>query len=578
MDNVSSHTDPIRFGAFAVNLQAGELRKHGAKVKLQEQPFQILAALLERPGEVVTREELRKRIWQGDTFVDFEQSLATAVKKLRRALEDSADHPSLVETLPRRGYRFLAALEARDGNSKPIVAMLPFENLSGEKKFENFIDGLTEEMIARLGRLQPQRLGVISCASAVRYKDTDKDIDQIGTELGADYVVKGGVRCNGQRVRITAELIQVKDRTHLWADRYEGEPAYTPVFQSAIARHIARSLQIEAPASSRVSSEPVSSAIPEAHAAFLRGRYCLDKGTAEGVKNAIPYFQEATAQDPLYAAAHAALAASLDLADHFRVLAGVKAFPRAKAAATRALELDDALPEAHSALAFARHSFDWDWDGAGQAYQRAIALNSNFAAARHWHGFYLGMLGRVEEAIAELRRAQELNPLSIIIRTHLGLMLHWGGRYREAAEQVTQTLEMEPYFAAAHSTLALTLEQQGKYQETVGHLEKALEFSPGSPDHVGALGHAHAVFKKKAQARKALEQLHELAETRYVSAYDFAIVCVGLGEANQAFTWLEKALEERSFSMLMSLKADPRLAPLRSDRRFPELLRRIGLP
>jgi len=578
MDNASSHAEEIRFGAFSVDLQAGELRKHGTKVRLQEQPFQILAALLERPGEVVTREELRKRIWQADTFVDFEQSLATAVKKLRRALGDSAEHPSLVETLPRRGYRFLARLEAGPGAAKPIVAVLPFENLSGEETVEYVVDGITEEMIARLGRLQPQRLGVISHASAARYKVTDKDIDQIGKELGAEYVLKGGVRCASRRVRITAELIQVKDRTHLWSDRFEGDRADMPAFQSAIARHIARSLQIEAPAAQRASSEQAQSAIPEAQGAFLRGRYCLDKGTAEGVKNAIPYFEEATAQDPSFAAAHAGLAAALNVADYFRVMAGARAFPKAKAAATRALELDEALPEAHSALAFAKQSFDWDWDGAEQAYQRAIALNSDFATARHWHGIYLGMLGRVEEAIAELRRAQELNPLSIIVRTHLGLMLHWGGRYREAIDQLTQTLEMEPHFAAAHYVLALTCEQQGKYEETIGHLEKALEVSPSSPDKLGALGHAHAVFNKKAQARRALEQLHRLAEDRYVSAYDFAIILVGLGEASQALTWLERAEKERSFSMLMSLRAEPRLATLRSHRRFLDLIRRVGLP
>jgi TolB-like protein/tetratricopeptide (TPR) repeat protein len=578
MDNPSSHADEVRFAAFAVNLQTGELRKHGTKVKLQEQPFQILAALLERPGEVVTREDLRKRIWQSDTFVDFEQSLATAVKKVRRALGDSADRPTFIETLPRRGYRFLARLEAKPGADKRIVAVLPFENPTGDAGLEYFSDGMTEEMIALLGRLQPQRLGVISRASAIRYKHTKKDIDQIGRELGADYVLKGSVRCADKRVRIAAELVQVKDRTHLWADRFEGDRADAAAFQSAIARHIARSLQIEAPPAKRVSTVGASSANPEAHGAFLRGRYCLTKGTAEGVKNAIAYFEEATSRDSSYAVAHAGLAVALDLADHFRIIPGWQAFPRAKAAAIKALELNDSLPEAHNALAFAKHSLDWDWAGAEQSYQRAMALNPNFATARHWHGFYLGMLGRVDEAITELRRAQELNPLSIVIRTHLGLMLYWGRRYRQAIEQLAQTLEMEPYFAAAHYFLALTYEQQGMYEKTIEHLQRALEVSPGSPDKVGALGHAHAVFKRKANARKALEELHRLAGRRFVSAYDFAIICVGLGETSQAFTWFERAREERSFSMLMSLKAEPRLARIRSHRRFQNLVRSVGLP
>jgi len=578
MKNGSSHDHEVRFAAFAVDLQAGELRRHGVKVRLQEQPFQILSVLLERPGEVVTRADLRKRLWTSDTFVDFEHSLATAVKKLRRALGDSAAHPHFIETLPRRGYRFMAALEAKPRAGKPIVAVLPFENLSGDAGQEYLSEGMTEEMIARLGRLQPQRLGVIARASAIRYKNTDKDIDQIGRELGVEYILKGSVRCAGGRVHVAAELIQVKDRTHLWADHFEGDRSNVPAFHGAIARHIARSLQIEAPPAKRASAVGVSTANPEAHGAFLRGRYCLSKGTAEGVKNAIGYFEEATSRDSAYAVAYAGLAVALDLADHFRVSPGRQAFPKAKAAAMRALELNDSLPEAHNALAFATHSYDWDWSRAEQAYQRAIALNPNFATARHWHGFYLGILGGVDEAIAEMRRAQELDPLSIIIRTHLGLMLYRGRRYDEAIEQLKQTLEMEPFFAAAHYFLALAYEQKGMCEETIEHLQTALRVSPGSPDKLGALGHAYAVFKRKEDARKALKELYRLAEQRFVSAYDYAIVYAGLREVDRAFKWLERAHEERSFSLLVSLKAEPRLDWLRSDSRFQNLVRQVGLP
>ena len=577
MGNGSSHDCEVRFAAFVVDLQAGEVRRHGVKVRLQEQPFQILSVLLERPGEVVTREELRKRLWSHDTFVDFEHSLATAVKKLRRALGDSAARPRFIETLPRRGYRFMAVLEAKPRGGKPIVAVLPFENLSGDAGQEYLSEGMTEEMIARLGRLQPQRLGVIARASAIRYKNTDKDIDQIGRELGAEYVLKGSVRFAGGRVHVAAEFIQVKDRTHLWADHFEGDRSNVPAFHGAIARQVARSLQIGAPPVRRASAVGASTANPEAHGAFLRGRYCLNKGTAEGVKNAIAYLEEATSTDPAYAVAYAGLAVALDLADHFRVCPGRQAFPRAKAAAMRALELNDSLPEAHNALAFATHSYDWDWTRAEQAYQRAIALNPNFSTARHWHGFYLGMLGHVEGAIAEMRRAQELDPLSIIIRTHLGLMLYRDRRYDEAIEQLKQTLEMEPFFAAAHYFLALAYEQKGMCEQTIEHLQTALRVSPGSPDKLGALGHAYAVFKRKEDARKALKELCRLAERRFVSAYDYAIICAGLREGGQAFKWLERAHEERSFSLLMSLKAEPRLDWLRSDSRFEGLVRRVGL-
>ena len=577
MEKASSHSPEVRFAAFAVDLNAGELRKHGVKVRLQEQPFQLLSVLIERPGQVVMREELRKRLWSGNTFVDFEHSLATAVKKLRRALGDSAVHPHFIETLPRRGYRFMAALEPQPGAGKPIVAVLPFESLSGDAGQEYFSDGMTEEMIARLGRLQPRRLGVIARASAMRYKNSDKDIDQIGRELGADYVLKGSVRCAGDRVQITAELIQVKDRTHLWADRFEGDRTNVVAFHGAIAHHIARTLRIEAPPAKRALAVGVSTANPEAHGAFLRGRYCLNKGTAEGVKNAIAYLEEATSRDPRYAVAHAGLAVALDLADHFRVAPGRDAFPRAKAVAMKALELNDSLPEAHNALAFATHSLDCNWAEAERAYQRAIALNPNFATARHWHGFFLGMVGRVDEAVAEIRRAQELDPLSIIIRTHLGLMLYQGRRYDEAIKQLRQTLEMEPYFAAAHYFLALAYEQKRMCEETITHLQKALTVSPGSPDKVGALGHAYAVFKRRADARKAFNELQKLRERRFVSAFDFAIICTGLNETDQAFKWLERAHTERSFSMLMSLKGEPRFDALRSDPRFQDLVRRAGL-
>jgi TolB-like protein len=578
MEEVSSRPHEVRFAGFAVDLQSGELRKHGVKITLQEQPFQMLLVLLERPGEVVTREELQQRLWPGNTFVDFEHSLATAVKKLRRALGDPAADSQFIETLPRRGYRFIATLEAAPRAGKTIVAVLPFENLTRDPGQDYFSDGMAEEIIAQLGRLHPQRLGVIALASSRRYKNTDKDIDQIGRELGADYALKGSVRRPGHQVRVTAELIQVSDRTHLWADSFEGERAKVLTIHSEVAHHIARSLHVKLLPAKRAAMAGASTTNPEAHEAFLKGRYGLNKGTAEGVKNAIEYFEEATSRDSQYAVAYAGLAVALDLADQFRVFPGTDAFPRAKAAAIKALELNDLLPEAHNALAFAKHSLEWDWAGAEQIYQRAMEINPNFATARHWHGFYLGMLGRVDEALAEMRRAQELNPASLIIRTHLGLMLYLGRRYDEAIEELRQTLGMDDYFPAAHYFLAWAYVQKGMYEDTITHLEKALAVSPGSPDRIGALGHAHAVFKRRGLAQKALKELHKLSERRFVSAYDFAIIYVGLDEADQAFKWLERAYEERSFSMLMSLKAEPRLDTLRSDPRFRDLLRRVGLP
>ena len=355
MGNTPPYPATIRFANFTVDLASGDLRQAGAKVKLQEQPFQMLAVLLERPGELVTREELRRRLWPGNTFVDFEHGLATALKKLRRALGDSPVHSRFIETLPRRGYRFIARVEAGLPAAKTILAVLPFDNLTGDAALDYLADGITEELIARLGRFDPQRLGVIARASALRYKNSSKDVDQIGAELGAGYAVKGSLSPAGDRLRVTAELIKVADRTHLWAGRFEGERATLPDIQADVARLIARFLHIDRPLARRAAGAGTSTAIPAAHSAFLLGRYSLNKGSAEGVRDAIERFAEAVRLDANYAVAQAGMAVALDLADHFRVAPGDKAFPQAKSAARRALEINELLPEAHNALALALH-------------------------------------------------------------------------------------------------------------------------------------------------------------------------------------------------------------------------------
>jgi TolB-like protein/DNA-binding winged helix-turn-helix (wHTH) protein/Flp pilus assembly protein TadD len=572
-----SRARKVRFGPFAFDPVASELHKKGVKIKVQDQPLQILAALLERPGKVVTREELQERLWSADTFVDFHHSLATAVKKIRQALDDSADNPRFIETLRRRGYRFIGSVEAEPRAGRIMVAVLPFDNLSGDPDQEYFSDGVTEEIIAQLGRLNLQRLGIIARASVMRYKNTDKGIDQIGRELGVSYVLKGSVRRAGDLVRVAAELIQATDQTHIWAGSYERDWADVNAIYREVVDGITRTLGIglltEQPAGSKTST-----ANPGAHTAFLKGRYFWSKGSAEGLEKGIEYFEQATAEDPGYAVAYAGLAAAHNLADYFRVFPARQAFPRAKAAALKALELNAELAEAHNCLAFARHAFDWDWAAAEQAYTRGLEISPDFATARHWYGFSLGMLGRVDDALAEVRRAQELDPLSLIINTHLGLMLYWARRYDEAIEQLWQTLEMESNFAAAHSHLGWVYEQKAMPEESISHLQKAIILSDGSPEKIAALGHAYATFDRKGKARDILDQLHALSQRRFVSAYDFGIVYAGLGEKDQAFEWLERAYEERAFSLVMNLKADPGLDQLRSDVRYQDLLGRIGLP
>jgi TolB-like protein/Flp pilus assembly protein TadD len=578
METVLSFPHLVHFGAFAADLQAGELRKDGVKVRLQYQPFQILAILLEHPGELVTREELRKRLWSDGTFVDFDHSLATAVKKLRQALGDWADNPQFIETLSRRGYRFVGIVDAKRRADRITLAVLPFENLSAEPEQEYFSDGMTEEMIAHLGRLNPQRLGVIARASAMRYKNTDKGVDQIGRELGVGYILKGSVRRAANLVRVGAELIKVADQTHCWAESYERDWANVPAIPGEIARRITQSLAVQLlPAQQATTARPAT-ANPEAQEAFLKGRYCLNKGTAAGLKKAIEYFEQAATGDRGYAVAYAGLAVAYNLADFFRVLPARQAFPRAKAAAIKALEFNEMLPEAHYALAFAILSFDWDWAAAERIFMRAFEINPYFATTRHWYGFCLGMLGRVDEALREIRRALELDPLSLIIRTHLGLILYQARRYDEAIKEFRQTLEMEPRFAAAHHFLGGAYAQKAMYQETISHLQRAVVLSERRPDKLAALGHAYAVFGENAKAQKVLQELRGLSEQRFVSAYDFAILYAGLGEKGQAFEWLERAYGERAFSLLMGLKVEPKLDSLRSDPQFQDLVRRAEFP
>ena len=304
----------------------------------------------------------------------------------------------------------------------------------------------------------------------------------------------------------------------------------------------------------------------------------LNKGTAAGLKKAIEHFEQAASGDRGYAVAYAGLAIAYNLADFFRVLPARQAFPRAKAAAIKAMEFNKMLPEAHYALAFAVLSFDWDWAAAERIFMRAFEINPYFATTRHWYGFCLGMLGRVDEALREIRRALELDPLSLIIRTHLGLMLYRARRYDEAIKAFRQTLEMEPQFAAAHHFLGGAYAQKAMNEETISNLQRAVILSERRPDKLAALGHAYAVFGEDAKAQKVLEELRGLSEQRFVSAYDFAILYDGLGEKDQSFEWLERAYEERAFSLFMGLKVEPRLDSLQSDPRFQDLVRRVGLP
>src|SRR5215470_392810 len=387
----------VRFANCEVDLPAGEIRKAGIRIHIQHQPFRILEALLERPGEVVTREELRSRIWPNESFGDFDQALNIAVTKLRNALGDSAERPRFIETLPRRGYRFIADVQQPPASAsivgKKMLVVLPFDNLNGDPGQEYFVDGLTEELIAQLGQLNPKRLGVIARTSAVQYKATKKSIREIAKELNVEYVLEGSVRREGERVRITAQLIQVVDQTHLWSQSYDREMRDILGVQQDVARHVGRAMAFELFPEHPGPRIPAVTD-PAAHEALLRGRFYWGQRSEEAVKKAIEFFEQALALDPRLAPAYSGLADCSTLLCWFGALTPNEAGPRAGDAAKRALELDATQSEAHASLALVHYWYEWDWARAEDEFRRAIALNPSYAAAHHWYSAYLTSLGR----------------------------------------------------------------------------------------------------------------------------------------------------------------------------------------
>jgi TolB-like protein/DNA-binding winged helix-turn-helix (wHTH) protein/Flp pilus assembly protein TadD len=616
----------FRFGPFEADAQTGELRKNGLKIRLQEKPFQVLIALVERPGQVVSREELQRRLWPADTFVDFNNSLNTAITRLRETLGDSAEEHRYVETLARRGYRFVGQVEeistpSKTGSkgvvapprprlwrwliqgkslalicisatvavavlgyfrlreTKPtgrvMLAVLPFENLSGDPNQEYLSDGFTEEMITELARLQPERLGVIARTSAMQYKNTKKSTDRIGHELGVQYLLEGSALSSGNRLRITAQLIRVQDQTHVWADSYERELGDVLALQDEVARSVAREIRAKlSPENDKRLSSP-RHVDPETYQAFLKGRYHLNKRTGADIQQAIQYFQQSIARDPRYAAAYAGLA-DATYAAQYRMIAPQEVVSQARDAANKALELDDTLPEAHVSLAWIELAYDRDWMRAEMHLKRALELSPGYADAHYVYGFaYLLPLGKFEDAVQEMKWALELDPLSLIINANLGGTYFEMRRYDLAVEQCQKTLEIDTQFGPAHSNLGLAYEQKGMYEEAISEFRAAFALHIGTQP-LAQLGHAYALSGRRVEALNVLDQLKELSRHTFVSPFDFATVYVGLGENDQAIASLDEAIKAHVFPVIF-LKVDQRFDPLHSHHRYGDLLRRLDL-
>ena len=616
---MESRATRYRFGSFELDLATGELRRAGLRVHLQDQPFHVLEMLVTRPGELVTRDELRQRLWPADTFVDFDAGLNNAVRRVREALGDSADAPRFVETVARRGYRFLAPVDREEppaqgataavavaparrrswiallaaillavgallvfrpdapapGRGKVMLAVLPFANLDGDQGEEYFSDGLTDEMIARLGALQPDGLGVIARTSAMQYKRTSKRADQIGRELGVQYLLEGGVRRAGGRVRITARLIQLSDQTPLLSREYEGDLRDVLSLQKDVARSVADEirLKLSPDATSRLASaRPVD---PEAYELCLRGRFAWNNRTAASLREALGNFEKAIARDPGYAPAHAGLADAYSLLSYYGGLPPREVFPKARSAAQRALALDPQQAEAHTSLAYVLHRFDWQWADAETSYRRALALNPSYATAHHWYAEFLMVEGRLKEARREMRSAQQLDPLSPRINLDVGLPDYFEGHFDAAVAAARRVAELHPGFVPAQIALRQAYERQGRYSEAVQALERTAE---GLGLDKGPVAGVRAALDRDGAAgywRSLLGQAERgwpLPESPAHRANMYA----ALGNREQALTWLERAFEERD-DELVWIAVEPWYEPLRAEPRFTAIVMRMGL-
>jgi TolB-like protein/DNA-binding winged helix-turn-helix (wHTH) protein/Flp pilus assembly protein TadD len=624
----------VRFGTYEIALPAGDLRKSGLRIKVQQQPLRLLEMLLERPGEVVTREELRSRIWPNESFGDFDQAVNVAIAKLRVALGDSATNPRFIETLPRRGYRFIADVSvakqavgasasahelASPGTQQPelglpaaspktqprqrdwrtlglaivllllifavgiavwrgrqpaavstsipvrSLAVLPLENLSNSSQ-DYFADGMTDELITNLAQISALR--VISRTSVMQYKGVRKPLGQIANALNVDAVVEGTVLRSGNQVRITAQLIQAPADKHLWAQSYEGDVRDSLALQKKVARAIADQIRITLTPHEQAVLENVKIVNPEAHENYLRGRYFLNKRTADDLKKAAYYFNQSIQEDPKYPLPYTGLADIDQLSERPQL---------AREEVQKALALDDQLAEAHTSLARLLYRFNGDWQGADREFKRALELDHNYAPAHHWYSMYLGLEGRREQALAEAEKACELDPLSAVVGANLAKTLQEQGQYDKAIERAKKTLDLEPNSAVTHAVLGLAYQDKRMYTEAISEFKKALQLG-GPPEEMrGLLGYAFAVSGDSANAGKMIAELKALWPTHTHAALYLAVVFSGLGDKENSLNWLAKAQEVHE-SDLVGIGRDSHFVEVRSDPRFQALLHRVGAP
>lgn len=648
----------LEFGPYRVDSERRLLLRGQAPVPLSPKAFDLLVVLIERTGEVVSKDDLMSLLWP-DTFVE-ESNLGQHVFQLRKALGERPQDHTYIVTVPGRGYLFAEKVRhvapepsniaedeeqgawgedckgqeiviasrslqkvriegASTANSsislvsqkqrmisaivgaiiagvivasyaawrhhqsthaanpgRTMLAVLPFQNLTGDPEQEYFADGLTEEMITKLGQLHPEQLGVIARTSVMGYKHSNERLDQIGRELSVQYVLEGSYRRAANHLRVTAQLIQVKDQSHVWAEDYDRLPQDILIVQDEVALAIAQEIQLRLTPQqrTRLTAHALN---PEAHENYLKGRFFWNKRTEEGFRKAIEYFQTAIDKDPKYPEAYAGLADAYLLLQGYGFEQPEKVMPKAKDAALRAIQIDNQLAEPYASLGLI-YEHDWNWADSGGSFERAIALNPNYSVAHHWYGSgYLASIpGRTDEEISELRRAHELDPLSPGIITDLATFLCYAGRYDEGMKQFQEVFKIDPDFVQAHYYLSQAYELQGMYPEAIAEVEK-IKSHDASRYVTGQLGHIYALQGRRREALEIVKKLQQLSQQTYVDPRYIANIYVALGEKDLAFVWLEKAYEEHS-PAIAGLKTYWVYEPIRSDPRFLDLVRRVGIP
>lgn len=571
--------DVLRFGAFELDPENFQLRREGRRVKLDRMPLQLLILLASQPGKLISHRSAVDQVWGKEVFIEAESALYTAVRKIRRALEDNSGEPKFVETVSRKGYRFIAPVKApseptraaKQEGRRAVLAVLPLENLSGDPRQEYFSDGLTEELITALGRLSAE-LGVIARTSVLRYKKTRKSIAEIAQELGADYVIEGSARRERARVRIALQLIRAADQTHVWAQAYEYPLRDVLRIQEEVAEAAARIIRL------KLAKHPPATAEVDPHVydCYLRARYLWDQRTSRSIEAAIVSFQKALQADSKYAPAWAGLANCLSALPLTSDVRPRDCFPQAQEAALQAQTLDPFLPEAHIAGGLVHFWFDWDATAAEESFRRAIELNPSNSSARMFLAHLHSNMQRHGEAIREIQQARNIDPLSRIVNTHEGHFLYNEGRYPEAKVVLGRVLKLAPKFWIPHLMLGKVLGITQRFRESLAEFTKADRYSYGNTEPSAFRGYTLAASGRAADARRLVRALERRGSRHYVPAPHRALIWVGLSEHAAALESLERALEEKDVRLIF-LGVESRWDPLRAHPQFKKIYKRIGM-